>query len=161
MGRQKVRQCIRHGVRQSLSRAHGNAVKPTLAVYYRTDSKVLCTSRKEITNNKNYGDIYKTVNTTNDFSVGTEICNLRQLYNTKQSLQKTDEHKLNLSAAGEHRKGTGETECIIGLMRAENSESSSFVHSLTILPDHYLAFAYCNTSLHNVECFCVNWKFCL
>ena len=41
-------------------------------------------------------------------------------------------------------------------MRAENSESSSFVHSLTILPNHYLAFAYSNTSLHNVECFCVN-----
>ena len=41
-------------------------------------------------------------------------------------------------------------------MRAENSESSSFVHSLTILPDHYQPFAYSNTSLHNVERFCVN-----
>ena len=63
---------------------HGNAVKPTSAVYYRTDSKVLCTSRKEITKNKNYDDIYKTVNTTNDFSVGTEIRNPKQLYNIKQ-----------------------------------------------------------------------------
>ena len=115
---------------------HGNAVKPTAAVYYRTDSKVLCTSRKEITNNKNYDDIYKTVNTTNDFSVGTEIRNPKQLYNIKQSLQKTEEHKLHLSAAGEHSKSTGEIESIIGLMRAENSESSSFVHSLTILPNH-------------------------
>ena len=70
---------------------HRNAVKTTAAVYYRTDAKVLCTSRKEITNNKNYDDIYKTANTTNDFSVGTEIRNPKQLYNIKQSLQKTDE----------------------------------------------------------------------